>query len=224
MNIRDWPEQERPREKLLARGAAALSDAELLAVFFGTGQRGLNAIDLGRQLLHRHGGLRRLLRLPCAELVREPGLGLARASRLCAALELATRHLAMRMEEPDALTDPRVAGDYFRARLRDRQREVFACLFMDTRHRPIAIEELFHGTLDRSEVHPREVVKRALAHNAAAVMLAHNHPSGVSEPSSADRHITQMLAQSLALVDIRVLDHLIIGEGEPVSFAARGWL
>ncbi len=224
MNIRDWPEQERPREKLLARGAAALSDAELLAVFFGTGQRGLNAIDLGRQLLHRHGGLRRLLRLPCAELVREPGLGLARASRLCAALELATRHLAMRMEEPDALTDPRVAGDYFRARLRDRQREVFACLFMDTRHRPIAIEELFHGTLDRSEVHPREVVKRALAHNAAAVMLAHNHPSGVSEPSSADRHITQMLAQSLALVDIRVLDHLVIGEGEPVSFAARGWL
>src|SRR5690606_11479431 len=131
----------------------------------------------------------------------------------------ATRHLAMRMEEPDALTDPRVAGDYFRARLRDRQREVFACLFMDTRHRPIAIEELFHGTLDRSEVHPREVVKRALAHNAAAVMLAHNHPSGVSEPSSADRHITQMLAQSLALVDIRVLDHLVIGEGEPVSFA-----
>ena len=224
MNIRDWPEQERPREKLLARGAAALSDAELLAVFFGTGQRGLNAIDLGRQLLHRHGGLRRLLRLPCAELVREPGLGLARASRLCAALELATRHLAMRMEEPDALTDPRVAGDYFRARLRDRHREVFACLFMDTRHRPIAIEELFHGTLDRSEVHPREVVKRALAHNAAAVMLAHNHPSGVSEPSSADRHITQMLAQSLALVDIRVLDHLVIGEGEPVSFAARGWL
>ena len=224
MNIRDWPEQERPREKLLARGAAALSDAELLAVFFGTGQRGLNAIDLGRQLLHRHGGLRRLLRRPCAELVREPGLGLARASRLCAALELATRHLAMRMEEPDALTDPRVAGDYFRARLRDRQREVFACLFMDTRHRPIAIEELFHGTLDRSEVHPREVVKRALAHNAAAVMLAHNHPSGVSEPSSADRHITQMLAQSLALVDIRVLDHLVIGEGEPVSFAARGWL
>lgn len=224
MNIRDWPEQERPREKLLTLGAASLSDAELLAVFFGTGQRGLNAIDLGRQLLHRHGGLRRLLRLPCAELVREPGLGLARASRLCAALELATRHLAMRMEEPDALTDPRVAGDYFRARLRDRQREVFACLFMDTRHRPIAIEELFHGTLDRSEVHPREVVKRALAHNAAAVMLAHNHPSGVSEPSNADRHITQMLAQSLALVDIRVLDHLVIGEGEPVSFAARGWL
>lgn len=224
MNIRDWPEQERPREKLLTLGAASLSDAELLAVFFGTGQRGLNAIDLGRQLLHRHGGLRRLLRLPCAELVREPGLGLARASRLCAALELATRHLAMRMEEPGALTDPRVAGDYFRARLRDRQREVFVCLFMDTRHRPIAIEELFHGTLDRSEVHPREVVKRALAHNAAAVMLAHNHPSGVSEPSNADRHITQMLAQSLALVDIRVLDHLVIGEGEPVSFAARGWL
>lgn len=224
MNIRDWPEQERPREKLLTLGPAALSDAELLGVFFGTGQRGLNAIELGRHLLTRHGGLRGLLRLPCAELVREPGLGLARASRLCAALELATRHLAMRLEEPDALTDPRHAGNYFRARLRDRQREVFACLFMDTRHRPIAIEELFHGTLDRSEVHPREVVKRALAHNAAAVVLAHNHPSGVSEPSAADRRITQLLSQSLALVDVRVLDHLVIGDGEPVSFAARGWL
>jgi DNA repair protein RadC len=224
MNIRDWPELERPREKLLARGSTALSDAELLAVFFGTGQRGLNAIDLGRQLLHRHGGLRGLLRLSCDELVREPGLGLARASRLCAALELATRHLALRLEEPDALSDPRRAGDYFRARLRDRQREVFACLFLDTRHRPIAIEELFQGTLSQSEVHPREVVKRALAHNAAAVLLAHNHPSGVAEPSAADRRITQVLCQSLALVDVRVLDHLVIGDGEPVSFAARGWI
>lgn len=224
MNIRDWPAEERPREKLLAKGPSALSDAELLAVFFGTGQRGLNAIDLGRQLLARHDGLRGLLRLSCNELVQEPGLGLARASRLCAALELATRHLAQRMEEPDALTNPRLAGQYFRARLRDRQREVFACLFLDTRNRPIAIEELFQGTVDRSEVHPREVVKRALAHNAAAVMFAHNHPSGVSEPSSADRHITDLLRRALELVDIRTLDHLVIGDGEPVSFAARGWL
>lgn len=224
MNIRDWPEHERPRERLLAQGAGVLSDAELLAVFFGTGQRGLNAIDLGRQLLHRHGGLRGLLRLPCADLVREPGLGLARASRLCAALELATRHLALRLEQPEALLDPHLAIEYFRARLRDRQREVFACLFLDTRHRPIAIEELFQGTVDRSEVHPREVVKRALAHNAAAVMLAHNHPSGISEPSHADRHITDVLRQSLALVDVRVVDHLVIGDGEAVSFAQRGWL
>ncbi len=224
MNIRDWPVEERPREKLLAKGAAALSDAELLAVFFGTGQRGLNAIDLGRQLLARHGGLRGLLRLPCNEMVLEPGIGLARASRLCAALELATRHLAQRMDEPEALTNPSLAGQYFRARLRDRQREVFACLFLDTRNRPIAIEELFQGTVDRSEVHPREVVKRALAHNAAAVMFAHNHPSGVSEPSSADRQITDLLRRALELVDIRTLDHLVIGDGEPVSFAARGWL
>ncbi len=224
MNIRDWPVQERPREKLLAFGAAALTDAELLAVFFGTGQRGLNAIDLGRRLLHRHGGLRGLLRLPCAELVREPGLGLARASRLCAALELATRHLAVQLEEPGALADPRLAGDYFRARLGDRQREVFACLFLDSRQRPIAIEELFHGTLDHSEVHPREVVKRALAHNAAAVVLAHNHPSGHCEPSASDRRVTQQLCQSLALVDVRVVDHLVIGDGKPVSFAERGWI
>ncbi len=224
MNIRDWPEHERPREKLLARGATALSDAELLAVFFGTGQRGLNAIDLGRHLLRRHGGLRGLLRLPAAELVREPGLGPARTARLCAALELATRHLAQRLDEPEAIATPHLAGQYFRARLRDREREVFACLFLDTRHRPLAIEELFQGTVDRSEVHPREVVKRALAHNAAAVMLAHNHPSGVCEPSSADRHITEVLRKALQLVDVRVLDHLVIGEGEPVSFAARGWL
>lgn len=224
MNIREWPEHERPREKLLARGPAALSDAELLAVFFGTGQRGLNAVDLGRHLLVRNDGLRGLLRLPCNELVRQPGLGLARASRLCAALELATRHLGQRLEEPGALTNPQLAGQYFRARLRDREREVFACLFLDTRHRPIAVEELFQGTVDRSEVHPREVVKRALSHNAAAVMFAHNHPSGVSEPSAADRHITELLRKSLALVDVRVLDHLVIGDGEPVSFAARGWL
>lgn len=224
MNIRDWPEHERPREKLLAHGASALSDAELLAVFFGTGQRGLNAIDLGRHLLRRHGGLRGLLRLPAAELVRESGLGPARTARLCAALELATRHLAQRLDEPEAIATPHLAGQYFRARLRDREREVFACLFLDTRHRPLAIEELFQGTVDRSEVHPREVVKRALAHNAAAVMLAHNHPSGVCEPSSADRHITEVLRKALQLVDVRVLDHLVIGEGEPVSFAARGWL
>ena len=224
MNIRDWPMQERPREKLLAFGACALTDAELLAVFFGTGQPGLNAIELGRQLLHRNGGLRGFLRLPCAERVREPGLGPARAARLCAALELATRHLASHLEEPNALADPRLAGDYFRARLGNRQREVFACLFLDARQRPIAVEELFHGTLDHSEVHPREVVKRALAHNAAAVVLAHNHPSGSPEPSVSDRRVTQQLCQSLALVGVRVVDHLVVGEGTSVSFAERGWI
>jgi DNA repair protein RadC len=224
MNIREWPIDERPREKLLAKGAVALSDAELLAVFFGTGQRGLNAVELGRSLLARHGGLRGLLRLPCNALVREPGLGLARASRLCAALELATRHLQQRLDEPEALSNPRLAGEYFRARLRDRQREVFVCLFLDTRHRPIAIEELFQGTLDRSEVHPREVLKRALAHNAAAVMFAHNHPSGVCDASAADRQITEVLRRARDLVGIKVLDHLVIGDGKPTSFAEMGWL
>jgi len=224
MNIRDWPAEERPREKLMAKGAAALSDAELLAVFFGTGQRGLNAVELGRQLLTRNAGLRGLLRLSCAELAREPGVGPARATRLRAALELATRHLAERMHEPEALTNPDLVCDYFRARLRDREREAFVCLFLDTRNRPIAIEEIFQGTVDRSEVHPREVVKRALELNAAAIIFAHNHPSGVSEPSTADRQITVLLRKALQLIDVRVLDHIVIGEGEAVSFAARGWI
>ena len=224
MAINDWPQQERPRERLLAHGAAALSDAELLALFLGSGLRGQNAVELGRHLLQRNGGLRGMLAKPCADLVREPGLGLARASRLLAALELATRHLAAGMERGEPIVTMRHAASYFHARLRDRPREVFACLFLDVRHRPLAIEELFHGTLDSSEVHPREVVKRALAHNAAAVMLAHNHPSGVTEASAADRVITQRLREALGLVGVRVVDHLIVGDGAPLSFAEQGWL
>ncbi|HRN58837.1 MAG TPA: DNA repair protein RadC [Chiayiivirga sp.] len=223
MNLRDWPAEERPREKLLARGPEALSDAELLAVFFGTGLPGRNAIDLGRELLARRGGLRGLLALPGRELVRESGLGPARAARLVAALELATRHLATGLDRPGAITHPRHAGEYFRARLRDRTREVFACLFVDTRHRPIAMEELFMGTLDSSEVHPREVVRRAMEHNAAAVVFAHNHPSGIAEPSASDRALTVTLREALKLVGVRVLDHFVIGD-EVTSFAERGWL
>ena len=224
MTIREWDEHERPRERLLSQGAQALSDAELLAVFLGSGLRGQNAVELGRHLLQRNGGLSGLLRRPCHEMVREPGLGLARASRLLAALELASRHLASGLTRGEAISDPRRAGEYFHAKLRDRPREVFACLFLDTRHRPIMMEELFHGTLDGAEVHPREVVKRALAHNAAAVMLAHNHPSGVTEASAADRTITLRLRDALALVGVRVLDHFIVGDGPPLSFAERGWL
>ncbi len=223
MNIREWPAEERPREKLLIRGPEVLSDAELLAVFFGTGLPGRNAIDLGRELLARHGGLRGLLSLPTSDLVKQAGVGPARTARLVAALELATRHLAAGLDRPGAITHPRHAGEYFRARLRDRPREVFACLFVDTRHRPIAMEELFQGTLDSSEVHPREVVKRALAHNAAAVVFAHNHPSGVAEPSASDRTLTQALREALKLVGVRVLDHFVIGD-EVTSFAERGWL
>lgn len=224
MTIRDWPEEERPREKLLARGPAALSDAELLAVFLGSGLRGQNAVELGRDLLRRHGGLRGLLARPIAELQRERGIGAARCARLCAALELAQRHLATDLERGEALSDPTRAGHYFRSRLRDHPHEVFACLFLDTRHRPIAFEEMFRGGIDGAEVHPREVVRRCLAHNAAAVMLGHNHPSGVAEASQADRAITRRLVDALGLIEVRVLDHFIIGDGPALSFAARGWL
>ena len=215
---------ERPREKLLGRGAGALSDAELLAVFLGSGLPGQNAVELGRALLQRHGGLRALLSIPPAELQRERGLGAARCARLCAALELAQRHLAAGLERGEALSDPARAGHYFRSRLRDHPHEVFACLFLDTRHRPIAFEELFRGGIDGAEVHPREVVRRCLALNAAAVMLGHNHPSGVAEASQADRAITRRLIDALALVEVRVLDHFIVGDGPALSFAARGWL
>jgi DNA repair protein RadC len=224
MTIRDWPTEERPREKLLARGPAALSDAELLAVFLGSGLRGQDAVELGRGLLQRRDGLRGLLALPAGELQREAGLGPARTARLHAALELARRHLAADLARGEALSDPQRAGHYFRARLRDHPHEVFACLFLDTRHRAIAFEELFRGGIDGAEVHPREVVRRCLAHNAAAVILGHNHPSGVAEASAADRAITRRLGEALALIDVRVLDHFIVGDGPALSFAARGWL
>ncbi|MCB1560723.1 MAG: DNA repair protein RadC [Xanthomonadales bacterium] len=224
MSIRDWPENERPREKLLSRGAAALSEAELLAVFLGSGTRGLSAVDLGRNLLRDAGSLRGLLGLDADELAALPGLGPARASKLKAALELTTRHLAQSLDRDDAIRDPGHAGSYFASRLRDHPHEVFACLFLDTRHRRIAFEELFRGSIDGAEVHPREVVRRCLKHNAAAVIFGHNHPSGVAEPSAADRAITARLRDALALVDVRVLDHFVVGDGMPVSLAARGWL
>jgi DNA repair protein RadC len=224
MTIRDWPDTERPREKLLRRGASALSDAELLAVFLGSGLRGQNAVELGRELLQRHGGLRPLLEQPIASLLRERGLGLARSTRLLAALELATRHLAADLDRGEALSDPQRAGHYFSARLRGHPHEVFACLFLDTRHRVIAFEELFRGSIDGAEVHPREVVRRCLGHNAAAVIIGHNHPSGVCEASSADRAITRRLGEALALIEVRILDHFIVCDGPALSFAARGWL
>lgn len=224
MHIRDWPEDERPREKLLARGAPALSDAELLAIFIGCGPRGQSAVDLGRQLLAECGGLRGLLDRPSGELARLRGLGPARASALVAALELGTRHLGQQLQRGEALADPDQAGAYFARKLRPLPHEVFACLFLDTRHRVLAYEELFRGTLDGSEVHPREVARRCLAHNAAAVIFGHNHPSGNPEASAADRAVTARLKQALALVEVRVLDHFIVGDGDPTSMARRGWL
>ena len=200
MSIRDWPENERPREKLLSCGAAALSEAELLAVFLGSGTRGLSAVDLGRRLLGTAGSLRGLLSLEPSELAALPGMGPAHASKLKAALELASRHLAQALDREDAIRDPEHAGHYFASRLRDHRQEVFACLFLDTRHRRIAFEELFRGSIDGAEVHPREVVRRCLHHNAAAVIFGHNHPSGVAEPSAADRAITLRLRDALTLI------------------------
>ena len=224
MHIRDWPASERPREKLLQRGGGALSDAELLAIFLGSGLRGRDAVQTSRELLAEHGPLRKLLDREPGDLARLPGLGPARACQLAAALELGHRHLAANLERGVALTDPLAAGRYFAQRLRHRAHEVFAALFLDTRHRALAFEELFQGTIDGAEVHPREVARRALAHNAAAVIVGHNHPSGCPEPSAADRAITARLKQALSLVEVRLLDHFVVGDGAPVSLAARGWV
>lgn len=224
MPITDWPADERPREKLLQQGAAALSEAELLAIFLRTGIRGKSAVDLARDLLSRFGGLRALLKAPQADFCEAKGLGVAKYVQLQAVLEIARRHLAEALPTQDALRDPAAVRDYLRARLRDLEHESFVALFLDSQHRVRACEELARGTLDAASVYPREVVKAALRHHAAAVILAHNHPSGSVEASGADRTLTERLKAALALVDIRVLDHFIVGEGEPLSFAERGWL
>ncbi len=220
MSIRDWPAAERPREKLQARGAAALSDAELLAVFLGSGRRGKTAVDLGRELLTQAGGLKPLLDAGQAS----DGLGRVAWCRLCAALELGKRYLDAELRAGDTLTDPTLSGRYLKARLAAYPYEVFACLFLDNRHRVLGFEELFRGSIDGASVYPREVVRRCLRHNAAAVIVAHNHPSGVAEPSAADRAITARLREALALIDVRLLDHFVIGSGTPTSLAERGWL
>lgn len=224
MAIRDWPADERPREKLLARGPGALSDAELLAIFLRTGVAGRSAVDLARELLSDFGGLRPLLKAGRSDFCARLGLGNAKYAQLQAVIEMARRHLQETLERGDALTSPAATRQYLAARLRDLDHEVFACLFLDTRNRIVAYEELFRGTIDGASVHPREVVKQALARNAAAVIFAHNHPSGVAEPSGADERITRRLRDALALVEIRVLDHIVIGDGEAVSFAERGLL
>ncbi len=222
MSITDWPECERPRERLLSQGAQALSDAELLAIFLRTGIRGKSAVDLARELLQGFGGLRSLLRADHREFCSHKGLGTATFVQLQAILEMARRHLQEQLKHGSALENPQHTRDYLASRMREYQREVFACLFLDNRHRVIACEELFQGSISSASVHPREVVKSALAHNAGAVILAHNHPSGVAEPSEADRNLTRKLQDVLALIEVRVLDHLVIGDQESVSFAERG--
>lgn len=222
MAITDWPLAERPREKLLRLGPQSLSDAELLAIFLRTGVPGMTAVDLARQLLSAFGGLRGLLEADLNQFQRYAGLGPAKFAQLQAVLEMARRHLWERLQRGEALSNPADTRQFLLARLRHHPHEVFACLLLDNRHRVIAFEELFRGTIDAASVYPREVVKLALARNAAAVILAHNHPSGVAEPSRADELLTHRLRDALALVDIRLLDHFVIGDGEAVSFAERG--
>jgi DNA repair protein RadC len=224
MAIRDWPEGERPREKLLHKGAASLSEAELLAIFLRVGVKGKSALDLAREMLKEYGGLRALLSASQDELCTTSGMGPAKYAQLQAGLEMARRHLGEALERGNPLTDPAATRKYLLAKLRDMPHEVFACLHPDNRHRVIRFEELFRGTIDGASVHPREVVRAALKHNAAALIFAHNHPSGVAEPSDADRRLTRRLTDALALVDIRVLDHFVVGDGDMVSFAERGWL
>ncbi len=225
MNIRDWPPDERPREKLLKAGAGQLTDAELLAVLLGTpGRRGMNVVDLSRILLTKYGNLRDILQAGAQRLLSTPGIGPAGYCRLQAALELARRHYAEALKAGPVLDSPRATREFLIARLRDSPHELFCCLHLDNRHRLIAFDELFRGTIDGASVHPREVVKQALARNAAALILAHNHPSGVGEPSQADELITRRLREALALVDIRVLDHLIVADTGCLSFAERGLL
>ncbi len=224
MAITDWPKEERPREKLLQRGASALSDAELLAIFLRTGVAGKTAVDLARELLNEHGGLRTLLAADRQHFCASHGLGEAKYVQLQAVLEISRRHLFETLQRGDILSSSSDTATYLQARLRAHPNEVFACLFLDNRHRIIEYEELFHGTIDGASVHPREVVRRALKHNSAALILAHNHPSGVAEPSQADQQITKRLKEALSLIDVRVLDHIIVGDSETRSLAEMGWI
>jgi DNA repair protein RadC len=211
-----------PREKLAALGVGALSDAELLAVLLGTGAARQPVMQIAEQLLAGFGGLRGLLQAEHDSLQQQPGLGPAKSGQLMAVLELSKRYLGERIRRGSPLESPDLTEQYLKSVLRDHPHEVFACLFLDTRHRVIAYEELFHGTIDGATVYPRVVAEKALRHGAAALIAAHNHPSGVSEPSLADQAITRRLKDALALLDIRLLDHFVVGDGAPVSMASRG--
>jgi DNA repair protein RadC len=222
MSMANWPPAERPRERLLAQGPAALSDAELIALFLGSGVRGRSALDVARELLTRFGRVSRVLSAARGELDAVPGVGLAKYAQIAAVMELARRALAEEMKTRDSLTSPAAVRGYLRLRMQDLGHACFYCVFLDAQNRVITAEELFRGTLTQTSVYPREVVKHALRHNAAAVILAHNHPSGVAEPSVQDQALTRTLGEALALVDIKVLDHFIVAPGACLSFAERG--
>lgn len=221
MAISDWPAGERPRERLLAQGAGTLSDAELLAVILRTGIRGKSAVELGRELLARFKGVAGIFG---ADLSGVKGLGPAKRAQFEAAMELARRSLKEEMRSVSALTSPGAVRDYLRLAIAEREHEVFVCLWLDAQHRVIACEELFRGTLTQTSVYPREIVKAGLKANAAAVIFAHNHPSGAAQPSQADELLTRNLKDALALVDVKVLDHFIVAGHQTLSFAERGLL
>jgi DNA repair protein RadC len=216
------PPSERPRERLLARGPASLSDAELIALFLGTGVRGKSALDVAGELLARFGRVSRVLSAAQGELDTVPGVGPAKYAQIAAVMELARRALGEEMRARDSLASPAAVRGYLRLRMQDLGHECFYCVFLDAQNRVIAAEELFRGTLTQTSVYPREVVKHALKHNAAALILAHNHPSGVAEPSIQDQALTRTLAEALALIDVKVLDHFIVAPGACLSFAERG--
>ncbi|MEJ2138016.1 MAG: DNA repair protein RadC [Gammaproteobacteria bacterium] len=223
-HICQWKADDRPREKLLNGGAGLLSDAELLAVLLGHGARGMSAVDLARALIHNFDGIRGTLNATTAELTAIRGIGSAKAAILFAARECGGRYLRARLRPGVTIGSPADSREFLLASLRDRPHEVFCCLFMDNRHRVLAFDELFRGTIDAAAVYPREIVKQALARNAAAVILAHNHPSGIAEPSQSDQLITRRIRDALELVDVRLLDHFVIGDNACVSLASRGML
>ena len=222
--IKHLPPDARPREKLLAQGPAALADAELVALLLRTGLKGTSVLQLAQQVLDAFGGVAGLLHAESADLKRIKGLGPAKRAELAAVVELARRSLQQRLADRPAFDSPQAVRDYLQLQLAAREHEVFSVLFLDAQQRLLRFDEMFRGTLTQTSVYPREVVRRALALNAGAVILAHNHPSGVAEPSRADEFLTQTLKSALALVDVRVLDHFVVGKGQIVSFAERGLL
>lgn len=224
MAINHWPEQERPREKLLQHGPQRLSDAELLAIFLRTGMKGKSAVDLARELLGSFGGLRGVLEAGQDSFCSQPGLGPAKFAQLQAVIEMARRHLAEELKKGSAINSPMATRNFLLSSLRAAHQEVFACLYLDSQNRLIEFREHFYGTIDSASVYPRELVRAALECNAAGIILAHNHPSGVAEPSESDRSITRRIAAAMQLIDVRLLDHMVVGDGEVLSFAELGLL
>lgn len=222
MAISNWPQQERPREKLIERGPSSLSDAELLAIFLRTGVQGESAVDVARRLLNNFGSLRSLIEADLPAFCEQRGMGMAKYVQLQACIEMTRRYLISKCNKGTAISDPKGVVDYLSLTLRAQPNEVFAAIFLDNQHQIIEYKELFYGTINGAQVYPRVVVQQALKYNAAAIIFAHNHPSGICEPSQSDIQITDRLKNALALVDIRVLDHFIVGDTEHYSFAQHG--